>query len=332
MSEFHDRPPPCALARDPIGGWIPVAVSHETPRDSRVTVHVFRSAAEAEAFADGYRLANGPGIVRAGSDDLAACLAIETEGSGVAVTDHGGLDGLRRAQTWRPILALLGSEPPDARDPITIDVPTDGAPPRIRAAGHVFTAVMDDDAIVVTVAHALPTHLIKRRVWYSYHTQCEDIVIDADHVAWRADPKRIARQSATFREIAAALDGAERDRDIHEIVARIRTDPAHLRIPRLMQAGWRLLKYRHDTGATLFAPEGSGKPSRAISGAMLGRLLEAGLVRRPVSIQRLYTLDPDGLRASGETYHLLVGDCPPLAETKLKDPTTEDKEDPTARP
>lgn len=285
--------PPCGLIDHADGGAAPAPDGEATPGITHryaIDLRVFASAAEAQAFEAGYQAADGSGYLRRGTGDLAQVAVISRAGSGLTVTDQGGLDALRASRCWSALRSLADPDRPPQDGPIAVEIPTDGAPPRITVAGRAFTVTGDADSVTLQVAHAIPTHLIKSQIWHDRRTQDELILVESGEVRWLTDLASLITRPDTLRGIVEGLDAAEAAQRLASMAEWVRRDPAHLKIPTLMRAGWRL--FRWESGASLFPPDDVSRPSRTISGAMLARLVQADLIRTPVRVRLGYVTGP----------------------------------------
>lgn len=265
-----------------------------------VQVSVFATAAEAAAYLSG--LIDADLTLRAGRGEglLSGVVARAIGARTSEICDRGGLAALSQQITWRGLADLEGPDP--SGHPITVDL-NPGEPPGIIVRGHRLTVSGDLDDLVIEAAHDLPRGRVQRAAWDNDVLRWADVTVDDATVRLRTSLSALIADRSALCGLARVIDEA-RHRDADAAIEDwVRRDPAHLEILARMRAGWRLV--RHHGTASFFPPDGDARPGRTLSSAMVGRLLQARLIHRPLSLERLYRANPWRSSAEDGVYDYL---------------------------
>jgi hypothetical protein len=251
-----------------------------------VELHVYTTAAEASAFVHGVE-AHRSNHLRAavGIGSVTHLAALERLGpddaEDVRLVDHGGVEPLRAHNAWSWIrrLARVYERQAGPRSPtLWFQQPQGAAPARMRIEHRTYDVVQDGDRVCLRCQVVGDASEIRARLTAEIDSAISFTIDDGEvdlSLAKRAFAERVPHIHAIGRILD---DCASRARRIEEITAT-RGDRRHCRIVELMLQGWSL---RNSQGrGELRPPAESALKARTLSYAMLGRLIDADLIRPP---------------------------------------------------
>lgn len=242
-------------------------------------LHVFATPAEAAAFAAGAALHADCRVRAAQGVDGAERVVLVSIGAdgeragmdGIGLVDHGGA-ALQRAQAlWRGLASAVP-------EPFAFAIAPDGSAELVLGPRR-FALEVSYGEIVATTGYAANDKRVSTAIACDWTTSVLDFLAKDRVLKVNFDPERflsLLPRLVRLDELVAGEESRDAAAVLHE---QVRRDPEHCKVVELMLSGWRLTSTHHT--AALVPPQGSDARMRRIGGGMLGRLVEADLVRKP---------------------------------------------------
>ena len=249
-------------------------------------IHVFSAGGEAAAFASGVAvLASNHLRVRVGTGPVAHVAVLErldAEGPGrIGLVDHGGARVQQDATRWAWLTRFARTwDRTGHRYPTVMFQPPFGeASAELKIEHQRFTVRQDDEILILTCPISADAEAVRAHLAETLAPSPDELNVGPDGLTLRLRRADLPDRIAMLHAIGQGLSHCRYQKERAEKRAETRQDRAHCRIVELMLQGWTLTNSQ-GRGA-LKPPTGSPHKARDLGYAMLGRLIDAELIRPP---------------------------------------------------